>query len=172
MIANIDPIQPGDAASPNLWNSRFAIVTTVLNGNVDADNLKNGAVTREKIASGSVTSDKIDTDRYVDANGWTVNDLGTTKTYSYVYNISNVSIPFGTRKDNLPAINVPVGRTRDNLVFSATWYGGYAGHAIPGIESADGSKIRVMLGNQYAPANASGNLTFNGKIFITAVEQI
>lgn len=172
MLLNINPIEPGDAASPNLWNTRFAAIQGVINGNIDSDNLRNGSVTTEKIASGSVTSDKIDTDRYVDANGWTVNDLGTTKTYSYVYNISGVSIPYGTRKDNLPAINVPVGRTRDNLVFSATWYGGYAGHAIPGIESAGGSQIRVMLGNQYAPANASGNLTFNGKIFITAVEKI
>ena len=172
MIANIDPIQPGDAASPNLWNSRYAAITTVLNGNVDSDNLKNGAVTREKIAAGAVSSDKITVYRYVDANGWTVNDLGTTKTYSYAYAISGVTIFNGARKDDLPRIQPPVGRTRDNLVFTCTWYGGYAGHAVPGVEAGSGTSLAVMLGNQYVASGLGNQLTFTGTIFITATEKI
>lgn len=183
MIANIDPIQPGDAASPNLWNSRYAIITTVLNGNVDADNLKNGAVTREKIAAGAVSSDKIAVDRYVDANGWTVNDLGTTKTYTYQYPISGVSVPNGARKDNLTPISPPVGRTSDNIILTATWFGSYSGHALVGVEKSgqtpntsddanpQGAYIAVMLGNQYT-GNPGGSLPFTGTIFITAVEKI
>lgn len=59
MLLNIQPIEPGDAASPNLWNSRFADIQAVMNGNVDSDNLKNSSVTREKIAPGAVTNDKL-----------------------------------------------------------------------------------------------------------------
>ena len=171
-LINYTQIEDGQDASANGLNERFGKIIDTVNGNIDTENIKNGSITREKIAPASITSDKIDTDRYYDENGWLVNDLGTTKTYSYVYDIVNVVISYGTRKDNMTPINPPVGRTRDNLVFTTTWYGGYSGHAIPGIEAGAGSKIKVMLGNQYAPANASGELTFNGKIFITAVEKL
>lgn len=167
MLLNITPIGLGDDASPNLWNSRFAAVQTVLNGNVDSDNLKDGAVTRSKIAAGAIDSSKIDIQKYVDANGWTVTDFGGTKTYSYTYVIAGVSMPGLARKDNLPTIQPPVGRTRDNLVFSVTWYGGYSGHALPGVEAGAGTSIAVMFGNLY-----STNLTFTGNIYITAVEKV
>lgn len=167
MIININPIEPGDAASPNLWNSRFAAITEVVNGNIDSDNLKNGSVTREKIASGAISSDKIAVDRYVDANGWTVNDLGTTKTYTYSYAISGVSMPGLARKDNLPTIQPPVGRTRDNITMTTTWYGGYSGHALPGVEAGAGTSIAVMFGNLYQTA-----LTFTGTVYIQATEKI
>lgn len=172
-LIQYEQIEDGNPASGNSLNERFGKLYGEFNGNINSDNLKNGAVTGPKIAPGAVTSDKIDTDRYYDENGWLVNDLGTTKTYSYVYDISNVSIPYGTRKDNLPPINPPIGRTRDNIIMSTTWYGGYAGHAIPGIQAAaNATQIQVMLGNQYAPADASGSLTFGGKIFITATEKL
>jgi len=172
MIINITPIAPGDAASPNLWNSRYAAITEVVNGNIDSDNLKNGSVTREKIATGAISSDKIAVDRYVDANGWTVNDLGTTKTYSYTVAINGVSIINGARKDNLPVVQPPVGRTRDNLVFTCSWYGGYAGHAVPGIEAGAGTSIAPMLGNQYVASGLGNSLTFNGVIYVQATEKI
>lgn len=171
-LINYTQIEDGQDASANSLNERFGKIIDTVNGNIDTENIKNGSITREKIAPQSITSDKIFVSRYIDENGWAVVDYGTTKTYSYVYDIVNVVISYGTRKDNMPPIDPPVGRTRDNLVFTATWYGGYSGHAIPGIEAGPGSKIKVMLGNQYAPANASGTLTFNGKIFITAVEKL
>lgn len=174
MLVNIEPIQTGASATPNLWNQRFAAITSVINGNIDSDNLKNNAVTREKIAPGAVTSDKLFVNRYIDDNGWTVVDYGTTKTYSYVYTITNIDIVYGARKDNMAPIKPPVGRTLDNLVFSATWYGGYSGHAIPGIEAGSEGKIQVMLGNQYSPPGspAGATLRFNGSIFITATERL
>ena len=174
MLVNIEPIQTGASATPNLWNQRFAAITSVINGNIDSDNLKNNAVTREKIAPQSVTSDKLFVNKYIDDNGWTVVDYGTTKTYSYVYTITNIDIVYGARKDNMAPIEPPVGRTRDNLVFNATWYGGYSGHAIPGIEAGSEGKIQVMLGNQYSPPGspAGATLRFNGSIFITATERL
>lgn len=81
MRVQIDPIQVGDAASPNLWNSRLGKITEAINGNIDSDNLKDNGVTREKLAAGSVSSDKLDVDKYIDDNGWTVIDFGSTKTY-------------------------------------------------------------------------------------------
>jgi len=179
MIININPIEPGDAASPNLWNSRFAAITEVVNGNLDSDNYKNGSITREKIATGAVSSDKIAVDRYIDANGWTVNDLGTTKTYTYAYAVNGVTVNSGARKDNLTPIRPPVGRTSDNLILNATWFGSYSGHAIVGIEKSgetpstgddanpQGTFLAVMFANQ-----SSSNLPFTGTIFITATEKI
>ena len=174
MLVNIEPIQTGASATPNLWNQRFAAITSVINGNIDSDNLKNNAVTREKIAPQSVTSDKLFVNKYIDDNGWTVVDYGTTKTYSYVYTITNIDIVYGARKDNMAPIEPPVGRTRDSLVFSATWYGVYSGHAIPGIEAGSAGKIQVMLGNQYSPPGSpvGATLRFNGSIFITATERL
>lgn len=167
-LIQYEQIEDGNPASGNSLNERFGKLYGEFNGNIDSDNLKNGAVTGPKIATNAVTSDKIDTDRYYDENGWLVNDLGTTKTYSYVYDINGVSMPGLARKDNLPGIKVPTGRTRENLVFSVTWYGGYAGHALPGIEAgATLSDINIMFGNLYSTA-----LTFTGKIFITAVEKL
>ena len=174
MLVNIEPIQTGESATPNLWNQRFAAITSVINGNIDSDNLKNNAVTREKIAPQSITSDKLFVNRYIDDNEWTIVDYGTTKTYSYVYTITNIDIVYDARKDNMAPIKPPVGRTRDDLVFSATWYGGYSGHAIPGIEAGSEGKIQVMLGNQYSPPGspAGATLRFNGSIFITATERL
>lgn len=79
MLVNIEPIQTGASATPNLWNQRFAAITAALNGNIDADNLKNGAVTNEKLAAGAVTSDKLGFEKYTDENGWLIVDLGLIK---------------------------------------------------------------------------------------------
>ena len=105
MLVNIEPIQTGASATPNLWNQRFASITSVINGNIDSDNLKNNAVTREKIAPGAVTSDKLFVNRYIDDRGWTVSDYGGYKRYTRhgVYNgtlpangwaIQRTDIPF------------------------------------------------------------------------------
>ena len=173
-LITLTNIEDGQDAVANALNERFGKIVDTVNGNIDSQNLKNNAVTREKIAPQSVTSDKLFVDRYIDENGWTVVDYGTTKTYSYVYTITNIDIVYGARKDNMAPIKPPVGRTRDDLVFSATWYGGYSGHAIPGIEAGSEGKIQVMLGNQYSPPGspAGATLKFNGSIFITATERL
>lgn len=171
-LITIENMEDGIDASANLWNERFGKIADVINGNIETVNIKNSSITREKLAPGSVTSDKISTDRYIDENGWTVNDLGGTKTYSYTFPISNVSIINGARKDNMAPIAPPVGRTRDNLVLTATWYGGFSGHAVPGIEAGVDNKIQVMLGNQYVASGLGNSLTFNGLIYITATEKL
>ena len=172
-LINYTNLEDGESADSNKFNQRFGDIVNVINGNIDTQNLKNGGVTREKIAPGAVTSDKIATDRYIDANGWTVNDLGGTKTYSYAYAITNVVIQNGARKDDLPPIQPPVGRTRDNIVIMTSWYGVYSGHAIPGVESNGASGIAVTLGNQYVLGGIGvGTLTFNGTIYISATEKL
>lgn len=50
MLVNISPIQPGDTGSPNLWNSRFAAITSVINGNIDSDNIKDNSITASKVS--------------------------------------------------------------------------------------------------------------------------
>lgn len=165
-LLSYDPMADGNTASANLWNVRLSKIHDLFNGNLDAANLANGAVTTPKIADGAVTSAKIATSKTTDNNGWVVNDLGTFKTWTYTYTITNVNIAGLVRKDNLPLINPPEGMSRDNLVYSLAWYGGYASHAQPGIEPGAGSQLAVLLANLYPNA-----LTFNGKIFITAVAQ-
>lgn len=81
-LLSYDPMEDGEEASANLWNVRLSAIHDLLNGNIDAANLANGAVTSAKIADGAVTSAKMDVDKYIDDNGWTVEDYGSTKNYS------------------------------------------------------------------------------------------
>jgi len=179
MIATITPITNGDAASPNLWNSRYAAITEVLNGNVDSDNLKNGGVTREKIANQAIDSSKIDIQKYVDANGWTVVDFGGSKSYSRVLTVdgnqadgngSPGQIGFliggnGVRRD-LGTFPPPVGRTVNNINVTASYFGVYSGHlATSGeIRSTD---IMIAGGNIWP-----NQLSFKGKVFVQATETV
>lgn len=165
-LLSYDPMEDGNVASANLWNIRLSAIHDLLNGKLDAANLANGAVTTPKLADGAVTSAKIATSKYTDNNGWVVNDMGTFKTYTYTYTITNVAVGGTVRKDNLPTIQPPEGINRDSLVYSLAWYGGYSGHAQPGIEPGAGTSLAIMLANLYP-----NQLTFNGKIFITAVAQ-
>lgn len=51
MLLNIPNIEQDTPATPNLWNERFGLVAQVLNGNVEADNIKNGSITAAKLAA-------------------------------------------------------------------------------------------------------------------------
>lgn len=62
-LINVPDIQNLDAATPELWNSRFGTITNVINGNLSSANLADSAVTAPKLATDSVTTGKI-----VDAN--------------------------------------------------------------------------------------------------------
>ena len=117
MLVNIEPIQTGASATPNLWNQRFAAITSAINGNIDSDNLKNNAVTREKIAPGAVTSDKLFVDRYIDDSGWTVSDYGGYKRYTRhgVYNGTLPAHGWGIQNTN---ISFPAGCDYQDIVGS------------------------------------------------------
>lgn len=166
MFVSINPIEPGDAASPNLWNDRFGAITEVLNGNVDSDNIKDGGVTNSKLADGAVTSNKIATSVYVDANGWTVRDLGTFKMYTRTSTATNVALNEGQRHA-IQNVEPPVGRTRDNIVIVGQWYGGYAGHAIVGFEGTGASLIQIIIAHNWPAA-----LTMNGLVHLIAFEKV
>lgn len=56
MLLAINPINQQDPATPTLWNSRFAKIVEVMNGNIDTDNIKNGAVTAEKLAANTLAA--------------------------------------------------------------------------------------------------------------------
>lgn len=60
-LVNFPNINNLDSATADLFNSRFAAITAVLNGNVDAANLKDGTITYGKLnlATRDVPSDKI-----------------------------------------------------------------------------------------------------------------
>ena len=177
MLLNIQPIEPGDAASPNLWNSRFSAISEVLNGNVDSDNLRNGAVTREKIANQSIDSSKLDIQKYVDANGWTVTDMGGLKTYSRVLTVDGSqpdgngnpgAVGFliggnGARRD-LGLFPPPVGRTINNVNVTATYFGNYSGHLVVSGEMRS-PNIMIAGGNIWP-----SKLSYKGKVFVQATE--
>lgn len=82
-LLTITNLEDGQDAVANALNERFGKIVDVINGNIESQNLKNNAVTREKIAPQSVTSDKLSINKYIDENGWTVTDYGTTKSYRY-----------------------------------------------------------------------------------------
>lgn len=50
MLLNIPNIEQDADATPNLFNERFGLVARVLNGNIEADNIKDKAITAAKIA--------------------------------------------------------------------------------------------------------------------------
>lgn len=59
-LINVPDIENLDAATPDLWNTRFGTIVDVINGNLSSDNLASGAVTAAKLATGAVTEGKID----------------------------------------------------------------------------------------------------------------
>lgn len=55
-------IQEDDAATPDLWNTRFSSIVNAINGNLDSSNLADNAVSTNKITNLAVTSAKLATD--------------------------------------------------------------------------------------------------------------
>ena len=53
---NITNIEDGQVASANVFNQRYGAIADVLNGNVDAENIKNGSVTQAKLAPNTLES--------------------------------------------------------------------------------------------------------------------
>lgn len=49
-------IEDGVSADANVWNSRYGDILAVLNGNIDASNIKNGSITRELFASDAISA--------------------------------------------------------------------------------------------------------------------
>ncbi len=58
-LINVTDIQNLDAATPELFNSRFGIIANVINGALDSANLADGSVTAGKVATGAITTGKI-----------------------------------------------------------------------------------------------------------------
>lgn len=58
-LINVPDIQNLDAATPELFNSRFGVIANEINGNIDDANLKAGAVITSKLANDAVTGAKI-----------------------------------------------------------------------------------------------------------------
>lgn len=179
MLLNITPIGLGDDASPNLWNSRFAAVQTVLNGNVDSDNLKDGAVSRSKIANQAIDSSKIDIQKYIDANGWTVVDFGGSKTYTRVVNVDGTQydgngnpgmqgllIGGNGARRGLATFPPPVGRTVNNIAVVGTYFGIYSGHLVVSGEIRS-NDILIAGGNIWP-----NQLSYKGKVFVQATELV
>lgn len=179
MLLTITPIGQGDAASPNLWNSRFSAIQEVINGNVDSDNLKAGGVTREKIANGAIDSSKLAIQKYVDANGWTVVDMGGLKSYSRVVTVDGSQYDGngnpgqqgllvggqGQRRD-LAIFPAPEGRTPNNVNITGTYFGVYSGHLVVSGEIRQ-NDIMIAGGNIWP-----NQLSFKGQVFVQATETV
>lgn len=58
-LINIPAIENLDEANEELWNSRFALIAAVINGNIESVNLKDFAVTEAKLANASVSAAKL-----------------------------------------------------------------------------------------------------------------
>lgn len=49
-LVSITDIQNNDSATPELWNSRHGSIIDVINGNIDASNIKDNSVTYAKLS--------------------------------------------------------------------------------------------------------------------------
>ena len=78
-LLNYEEIEDGSSGSASLWNTRFGRIHDLLNGKLNQANLANSAVTTAKIANGAVTTEKLGLEQIIDANGWSVTDLGLVK---------------------------------------------------------------------------------------------
>ena len=58
-LINFAPIQDGDTATDDLFNTRFAALVNLVNGGLDADNIKDNSISTSKIVDGAVTTVKI-----------------------------------------------------------------------------------------------------------------
>lgn len=58
-LVSFAPINDGDEANDDLFNSRLGAITDELNGNIDQDNLATSAVSTAKIADSAVTTSKL-----------------------------------------------------------------------------------------------------------------
>lgn len=172
-------LEDGTSVTANKFNERFGDIVDTVNGNLDTQNLANNAVTTAKIADGAVTSAKIDTDKYVDANGWQVEDLGTSKTYTYTISVNGLVVAAGNRAQLTPILP-PVGRTNDNILITPSWFGSYSGHTIPGVEKSgvtpdtgdDSNPTGTYIGPMLFNSFQNQALPLTGKVYLTAVEAL
>lgn len=59
-LLSITDLTNGTAADANIWNTRFAAIANILNGNLDADNYKDASITLAKMGSGVLAVDNVD----------------------------------------------------------------------------------------------------------------
>lgn len=95
----------------------------------------------------------------VDANTWTVIDVGGVfKRYHATVSVS-VTVAAGQR-NSWGNVLAPVGRATTSFRIFAAYEGGFAGHAVLGLETGTGSYWTLEIGNQYS----GGSLTFTGVV--------
>lgn len=96
----------------------------------------------------------------VEKNGWTVYDYGTWQEWEKVVPY-NVNVTNGQRT-SAANIDLPAGYTTADFSYLCTGFGGYAGHAVYGVEQVDADTIALYIGNQYS----GGALTYTGTAYI------
>lgn len=101
---NIPDINNGEAADAQVWNTRFAQVASVLNGNVDAANLADDAVSSSKISNGAVTGAKVadNTVPYTKIQATTIPHgmFIFSAASGYVANVGTTTVLFNTLETN------------------------------------------------------------------------
>ena len=156
-------LEDDTTADANKFNTRFGAIIDEVNGNLDSANLKNGAVTTSKLADGAVTSAKMDTDQYIDANGWTVTDVGGVLSWRRSWALNSVTVPPLTQGVGFytveEAVNLPEGLSDDQgLLIQSDFYGGYGGRMFPALDTGNGAvgtpvvHPRLLLVNMYPTA--------------------
>lgn len=92
MLVQINPVENGDPAGPNLWNDRFAAVVKTVNGNIEGDNIKDRGIPRAKIDLDAIGSDELAPESILPShtnNVWVGKSVGkapVTTSYFSVFN--------------------------------------------------------------------------------------
>lgn len=94
-LINVPNIQNNDAATPDLWNSRYGTIVGAINGNLDNTNIAAGGISTGNLASQSVTTAKI-ADAGITPPKWTnPYKFSVWKTASFTAG-SNTIVPLDT----------------------------------------------------------------------------
>lgn len=104
-----------------------------------------------------------------DANGWTVRDYGSHKTYEKSFAYSGSVSGAGNRATVATSQALPIGVASVAVPRAyVSWRGNYAGHAVPGFEAdtaTPGTTFGINVGNIWSSA-----LTFTGFVDVMLVD--
>lgn len=153
-----------------MWADQIATLLGVIMN--DDGTLKNNAVTTASIANSAVTSAKLSPTKSVDANGWTVMDMGTWKRYSKRVTFSQTVAANSIAALTVSSTNFPSGITTlgtRELIYQRSLSVGFGADSNISVESLDTAASTSFTWS--VRNNSSSSRTFTGFIDIAITER-
>ncbi len=124
-IISVSLATDGTTADVADVNTPINTIVTLVNGNLDNDNIKAAAgIDGSKLASATIVNSKMNLSNTTDANGWSIISLGSVSLASKTYNYEAGSVAVDAVV-NLGIVNAPVSGT----ILHRAWSSSIAGNA-------------------------------------------